>query len=138
MRREPSDPEIDEALRELAPRLDELRTAAPQRALLASTLLRAKSELRSVVAARTLPAGYSRELVRLVALALPAFAAVVAWNVFLLPRLPGVLGAWLPSPIALGLGLAYALGVAGWLALTAGSLPLLAHLRARQLTREAI
>lgn len=135
-----SDLRDDETLRELrglSHELDAFRAPPPPRALLEATLARAKRELRAQLAARTLPAGFRRELAKTLIIALPPLCVVLAWNAYFLPRLAGYLEGWLPAPVAGGLAFAYAIGAFSWLALTAGSLPIVAHQRARLRTREA-
>jgi hypothetical protein len=136
MSQRPND-ELERELSALARELDGFRVGAPPRALLEQTLARAKRELRARVAERRLPAGFRRELARVAALAAPALALVVAWNVYALPRLPGLLDHWLPTPLANGLALGYAGAALVCLALAAGFLPIAAHQRARWRAREA-
>ncbi len=135
-----SDSHDDETLRDLrglSRELDAFRAPPPPRALFEATLARAKRELRAQIAARTLPAGFRRELAMTLVIALPPLCVVLAWNAYFLPRLAGYLGAWLPAPVATALAFAYAVGALAWLALTAGFLPIVAHQRARLRAREA-
>ena len=135
-----SDARDDETLRELrglSRELDAFRALPPSRALIEATLARAKRELRAQIAARTLPAGFRREFAMTLIIALPPLCIVLAWNAYFLPRLAGYLESWLPAPAAAGLAFAYAVGALAWLALTAGSLPIVAHQRARLRIREA-
>jgi hypothetical protein len=133
------DEEIARGLRELGPALDAWTVEEPAPELTASTLLRARGELSrppSLAAAdagapRHLPVGFKRELLRLVTATLPALVLVLAWNLLVLTRAPDVLGALLGEPLALALVGAYVVGATGWLALTYGTLPMLAHRRAR-------
>jgi hypothetical protein len=131
------DDELERELNALARELDGFRVGPPPRALLEQTLARAKQELRARVAERRLPLGFRRELARIAALAAPPLALVLAWNAYLLPRLPGVLDHWLPTPLANGLAFAYAGGALVCLALAAGFLPIAAHHGARLRAREA-
>lgn len=135
-----SDLRDDETLRELrglSRELDAFRAPSPPRALLEATLARAKRELRAQIAARTVPVGFRRELAKTLIVALPPLCMVLAWNAYFLPRLAGVLESWLPAPAAAGIAFAYTVGAFAWLALTAGSLPIVAHQRARLRAREA-
>ena len=135
-----SDLRDDETLRELrglSRELDAFRAPPPPRALIEATLARAKRELRAQIAARTVPVGFRRELAKTLIIALPPLCVVLAWNAYFLPRLAGVLESWLPAPAAAGIAFAYAIGAFAWLALTAGSLPIVALQRARLRTREA-
>jgi hypothetical protein len=131
------DDELERELNALARELDGFRVGAPPRALLERTLADARRELRARVAERRVPAGFRRELAKVAVLAAPALALVLAWNAYLLPRLPGVLDHWLPTPLANGLAFAYAGGALVCLALAAGCLPIAAHQRARLRAREA-
>lgn len=131
------DDEITSELRALASELDSFRAPAPPRQLLASTLALAKRELRASVAARTLPAGYRRELARLLAAAGPALAIAGIGTLGLVKALPAQLEAFLPEPLAWAAALAYVSTVSLWLAVCAGSLPLLAHRRATLRARGA-
>jgi hypothetical protein len=131
------DDELRRELTALSRQLDRFRVGAPPRALLETTLARATQELRAQVAARRLPAGFRRELLRIAIAAAPPLAIVLAWNAYLLPRLAGALDQWLPAPIANGLAFAYAGGALVWLALAAGLLPIAANHRARLRAREA-
>ena len=135
---ESHDDELQRELNALSRELDGFRVGAPPRALLEQTLARAKRELRAQSGAeRRLPVGFRRELARIAVLATPPLALVLAWNAYLLPRLPGVLERWLPTPLANGIAFAYAGGALLCLALAAGSLPIAAHQRARLRAREA-
>ncbi len=137
MSHESDSPELDEALRELAPRLDAFRAPTPPVDLVETTLARARVELRSAVAARMLPAGYRRELARLVAAAGPVLALAGVGTASLLSQLPDYLAAFLPKPVAWAAALAYVSAAALWLAFCAGSLPFLAHRRSLLRAREA-
>jgi hypothetical protein len=131
------DDDLQRELTALSRQLDAFRVGAPPRALLEATLARAKRELREQVAARRLPIGFRRELLRLSVAVVPPLAVVLAWNAFFLPRLAGVLDRLLPTPLASALAFAYAGGALIWLAIAAGLLPIAAHQRARLRAREA-
>jgi hypothetical protein len=131
------DDELQRELTALSRQLDSFRAPTPPRALLEQTLARATQELRAQVAARRLPVGFRRELLRIAVAATPPLAVVLGWNAYLLPRLAGVLDQWLPAPIANGLAFAYASGALVWLGLAAGFLPIAAHQRARLRALEA-
>jgi len=128
-------------LADLRPLLDDLVAEEPPEALVEDTLRCACAALRESACEpprwRNIPAGFRRELLRLIAATLPALAVAIAWDALILARAPGLLAAWLPVPLAWALPIAYVLGAAGWLALVLGSLPLLAHHRALTLSREA-
>lgn len=135
-----SDLRDDETLRELrglSRELDHFRVSAPPLALLETTLARAKRELRAQLAARTIPAGFKRELALLCAAALPPLAIVLAWNAYFLPRLAEVLRGVLPLRVANAIALAYAGGALVWIAIAAGAIPIAAHKRARLRALEA-
>ncbi|HEY8121390.1 MAG TPA: hypothetical protein VII78_08735 [Myxococcota bacterium] len=129
--------DLDLELTDLSRALDEFRVGAPPRALLDTTLARAKRELREQVALRRLPVGFRRELLKIAIAAAPPLALVIAWNAFLLPRLAGVLDQLMPTPIANGLAFGYAGCALVWLTLAAGCLPIAANQRARARAREA-
>jgi hypothetical protein len=131
------DDDLQRELTALSRQLDDFRVAAPPRALLEQTLARATQELRAQLAARRLPVGFRRELLRIAVAATPPLAVVLAWNAYLLPRLAGVLDQWLPAAVANGLAFAYAGGALAWLGLAAGFLPIAAHQRARLRALEA-
>lgn len=133
------------ALGPAAGRLDAWPAPAPSEDLVQGTLRRATAELRaetnlararSETAARAWPVGFRRELLRLLAVALGPALAVLALNLTLLLRAPGLLERWLPEALATALPTAYALGALGWLSLVVGSLPFLAHRRAAARPRE--
>jgi hypothetical protein len=135
---DPRDEEIARGLRELGPALDTWTVDEPTPELMSGTLLRARGELgrppalaTSAAAERPMPVGFKRELLRLVTATLPALVLVVAWNLLILTRAPEMLAAWLGEPLAMALVGAYVVGATGWLALTYGTLPMLAHRRAR-------
>jgi hypothetical protein len=132
-------------LAELAPHLDRVPVTEPSPQLVARSLRLARAQfqrapaiLQTAPAGPNLPVGFRRELVRLVALCAPFVAVLLLVAGSLLRWLPGWLGTFLPEAMAHTLVMAYLLGGLGWLALTVGSLPLLAHRRALLLTREAI
>ena len=131
------DDELQRELTALSRQLDSFRAPPPPRSLFEQTLARATQELRTQMAARRLPVGFRRELLRIAVAATPPLAVVLAWNAYLLPRLAGVLDQWLPAPVANGLAFAYAGGALVWLTLAAGFLPIAAHQRARLRAREA-
>jgi hypothetical protein len=128
---------IDEELARLAPSLDSLEAPEPPEQLVAHTLQLASAELgagtRSALEQRAhavVPAGFNRELARLLgasALSLPLF---VLWNLAVLWLGREILAAWLPASFTWSLAAAYLFGAIGWLALVLGSLPVLAHRRA--------
>jgi len=132
------DDEITRELRALSRELDAFRVPPPSRALLETTLARAKQELRAQVAARRVPIGFRRELAKLLFAAAPPLAVVLAWNAYFLPRLAGYLDTLLPSPVAHWLALAYSGGALAWLALAGGLIPIAAHQRARLRASEAV
>jgi hypothetical protein len=131
------DDDLKRELTALSRELDGFRVGAPPRALLERTLARATQELRAQLAARRVPVGFRRELLKIAIAAAPPLALVLGWNAYLLPRLAGVLDQWLPAQLANGLAFAYTGGALLWLALAAGSLPIAAHQRARLRAREA-
>ena len=128
---------IDEELARLAPSLDSLEAPEPPERLVSRTLEMASVELRAGTLAAlperghsVVPAGFHRELARLLgasALSLPLF---VLWNLAVLWLGREILAAWLPASFAWSLAAAYLFGAIGWLALVLGSLPVLAHRRA--------
>jgi len=134
-----SDAQLEAELRELAPRLDRVEAPAPPPRLVERTLRLASAELQRAPALAPgvaapearLPAGFRRELARLVAATLPLLALVLAWDWFLLREGAAWLAAWLPAGLAFALVTAYVAGSLGWLALTYASLPLFAYRRTR-------
>ena len=104
------DAALEEELRALAPLLDRAAAPTPPPGLVEQTLARASAELaRSpaiapgvAASASTLPVGFRRELLRLVAVTLPVLAVVLAWDVFLLTAAPdrgrSLNGEALPNP----------------------------------------
>jgi len=136
---------IDRELARLAPSLDSLEAPQPSEGLVSHTLQLASAELRagrqSALQQRghaVVPAGFKRELARLLgasALSLPFF---LLWNLAVLWLGREILAAWLPVSFTWGLAGAYAFGAIGWLALVLGTLPVLAHRRALLRHHEAI
>jgi hypothetical protein len=128
---------IDRELARLAPSLDSLEVPEPSEDLVARTLQLASTELRAGTHSAPqrrghalVPAGFKRELTRLLgasALSLPLY---LLWNLAILWLGREILAAWLPASLTWGLAAAYVFGAIGWLALVLGSLPLLAHRRA--------
>jgi hypothetical protein len=121
--------------------LDAGPAPTPSGSLVRGTLRRATAELRAETnlarsaaapspAGGPWPVGFRRELARLLAVTLVPGAAVLALNLAVLLRAPGLLERWLPEALATALPTAYALGALGWLSLVVGSLPFLAHRRA--------
>ncbi|MCP3986023.1 MAG: hypothetical protein GY723_16695 [bacterium] len=130
--REPRD-ELEADLRELMPILERDTVPEPSDALVSATLERASTLLRTpapIPAHTEIPVGFKRELAKLIAAVSVPFLFVLGWNAFVILRVPGFLGTWLPDPLAWALPAAYVLGAAGWLTLVFGSLPVVAHRRA--------
>lgn len=134
---------IDRELERLAPSLDSLQVPPPSEGLVGRTLQLASAELRAerqseLKGHAVVPAGFRRELARLLgasALSLPLF---VLWNLAVLWLGREILAAWLPASFTWGLAGAYAFGAIGWLALVLGTLPVLAHRRALLRHHEAV
>jgi hypothetical protein len=138
-----SEPRSDDAalaveLAALAGALGRAQAPPPPEALVERTLRLATAELARTpsllpgVASvrRQLPLGFRRELVRLLAAALPALALAIAWAALLLRVAPAWLAVWLPTDFALALvGVQLAAGLCA-LGLASGGLPLIAHHRA--------
>jgi hypothetical protein len=82
--------------------------------------------------AAVLPPGFVRECARLVAGGIAALPLVFGWNVLVLRVGGGVLSGVLPEPVLGVMGGAYLAGVAGALAFIYGSIPFVAHRRARR------
>lgn len=137
MSNELRDDDLRRELTALSRELDAFRVGPPPRALLEQTFARAAQELRAQLAARRVPVGFRRELIKIALAAAPPLAVVLAWNAYLLPRLAGVLDQWLPAPLANGFAFAYAGGALIWLGLAAGFIPIAAHQRARLRAQEA-
>ena len=138
-----SEPRRDDAwlateLAALAPVLDRTPAPEPPAALVERTLALAAAELArrpallpGVASARgQLPAGFRRELARLLVASLPALALGVAWALLLLRLGPPWLAHWLPASLALALVGAQLVAVLSALGLVTASLPLFAHHRA--------
>jgi hypothetical protein len=134
----PDDARLDAELAALAPALDRIVAHSPPRALLERTLRMAGAELTRKpsllpgVASnrRQLPAGFRRELARLLVAVLPALALGIGWAALVLRLGPAWLGAWLPAGLALALVGAQLVAGLSALGLVSASLPLLAHRRA--------
>lgn len=136
---------IDKELARLAPVLDSLEVPEPPEALVDHTLQMASAELhlgtQSTLQQRghaVMPAGFQRELARLLgasALSLPLF---LLWNLGILSLGREILITWLPVSFTWGLAGAYLFGAIGWLALVLGTLPVLAHKRALLRHNEAV
>jgi hypothetical protein len=130
--------EVADELRALAPWLDRIEAPAPAPELVERTLRLAAAELSRApaltpgvaAAAERLPAGFRRELARLLAAALPALALALAWTALVGAEGTAWLGAWLPAWLAAALVAAHVVGALGWLGLASASLPLVAHRRA--------
>lgn len=111
-------------------------------ALARATLSRACALLASEtsVAGRVpagLPEGFSGECLRLLGAALLPLPLVVAWNLALLALGEHVLRSFVPAALLWACGAAYLAAAAGWSALVYGSIPILAHRRARRRSVEA-
>jgi hypothetical protein len=87
-------------------------------------------------AAPGLPEGFGRELGRVLGGALAALPVVLAWNAIVLVVGGELLRGLVPSGLAAGLGTAYAIAAAGWLAFLFGALPLVADGQARRRLQE--
>jgi len=109
----------------------------PAPAVVQRTLLATRSALRRRAPARApLPAGFKRELARLLAAPLAVLPLVLLWNWTVLAFGGELLAAWLPTAAIVALGAAYALAAGGSLAAVFGSLPVVAHQRTQQRLRE--
>ena len=134
---------IDRELARLAPSLDSLQVMPPSEGLVDRTLQLASAELRAgrqtdLQGHTVVPAGFRRELARLLgasALSLPLFAL---WNLAVLWVGHQILAVWLPASFTWGLAGAYLFGAIGWLGLVLGTLPVLAHRRALLRHHEAV
>ena len=119
-------------LRSLRAGLEAWTAEAPAPALAEHTRRAVAGRGRPATPFPALPVGFGRELVRLFGAALAPLPLVLLWNAgffFLAGRL---LGRVLPEAMLTVLGVGYAVAAAGWLALVYGSLPLVAHERARR------
>jgi hypothetical protein len=137
--RRPRDADLARELARLARELDAVPALNPPEALVARTLALARAELARTRApaaplppgARAaLPAGFARELLRLLGLAAAPLTLALAWNAAVLALAWPLLSAALPEPLAVGLVVAYGFGALGWLALATASLPFAAHRKA--------
>jgi hypothetical protein len=136
---------IERELERLAPALDSLEVSEPSEQLVRRTLQMAAAELR--LGAETalqqpghayIPAGFKRELARLLgasALSLPLY---LLWNLGILTLGREILLMWLPTSYTWALTGVYLFGAVGWLALVLGTLPVLAHRRALLRHNEAV
>jgi len=144
------------ARHELASLADGLRplagARAPSAALRQRTLRLARLELRATAEASdgesrlvppealvsgALPPGFARECLRLLGGAVAALPVIVGWNVLVLWAGGGLLASLLPEPVLGVLAGAYVASVAGGLAFLYGSIPFVAHRRARRALLEA-
>ena len=140
------DEEIRRALEELGPGLDRFTVSDAPDELVARTMRRARGQLLAPARlhpaqareagaqereAGALPRGFKRELGRLLAVTVPFAALTALWMSFLWTRLPEWLGIVLPEGLAVAATGAWAIGAVTMLSLTYGSLPFLAHQRAR-------
>jgi hypothetical protein len=114
-----------------APELPAARLAEVRR-LAAAELARDAAPARA-----GLPAGYGRELGRVLGGALAALPIVLAWNAAVLLLGGELLAGLVPRGVATGLGVAYGLAASGWLAFLFGALPLVADSQARRRLQEA-
>ena len=96
----------------------------------------AEERTRPALEPGVMPAGFKRELARLLVATIPALTLVVGWNALIWNHVPPLLEAWLPSALASALVGAYVVGAVGWTSLVYGSLPVLAHRRATLRLRE--
>ena len=136
---------IDRELARLAPALDSLEVPEPSEALVNHTLQMASAELRLGTETALqqpghtfIPAGFKRELARLLgasALSLPLY---LLWNLGILTLGREILLIWLPASYTWALAGVYVFGAVGWLALVMGTLPVLAHRRALLRHNEAV
>jgi hypothetical protein len=134
----PDDAWLAAELAALAPLLDRPQAPAASPALVDRTLRLAAAELARTpalvpgvaAAEQRLPAGFRRELARLLAASLPALALGAVWAALLLRLGPDWLGAWLPAGVALALVGAQLFAGLSALGLVSASLPLVAHRRA--------
>lgn len=136
---------IDRELERLAPALDSLEVSEPSEQLVRHTLQMATAELRlgteTTLQERGhayIPAGFKRELARLLgasALSLPLY---LLWNIGILSLGREILLMWLPASYTWALTGVYLFGAVGWLALVLGTLPVLAHRRALLRHNEAV
>lgn len=102
-------------------------------ALVHLTLERARLELGRREAARAkIPEGYSREIGRLVGVALLPLPLVLLWNAAVLTVGGDLLAGIVPASLLQALGAGYVLAGATWLGCLYGSLPLVAHHRAHR------
>ena len=133
------DEEIRRALEELGPALDRFTVGDAPDELVARTMRRARGQLlapaplhpkRTREESRLLP-GFGRELGRLLAITVPFAALTALWMAFVWTRLPEWLGIVLPDGLAVAATGAWGVAALTMISLTYGSLPFLAHQRAR-------
>jgi hypothetical protein len=111
-------------------------TPTARDALVHQTLERARAELsRHEAATAALPAGYRREVGRLIGAALLPLPLVLLWNAAVLSVGGELLSGLLPTVLLQALAAGYVLAGATWLGCLYGSLPLMAH---NQLRRRAL
>ena len=131
-----------DALATLARELAALPEPTPPSALVARARRLARLELaasaeggreeRPPASGAALPPGFGRECLRLLAGALAALPLVLAWNAAVLWVARGLLASLLPEPVLGVLAGAYVASLAGGLAFLYGSIPFVAHRRARR------
>ncbi len=136
---------IDRELERLAPALDSLEVSEPSERLVRHTLELATVELRretqTAVQERghaVIPAGFPRELARLLGASALSIPLYLLWNLGILALGREILIIWLPASFTWGLAGAYLFGAIGWLAVVLGTLPVLAHRRALLRHNEAV
>ena len=119
--------------------LDALTVPEPAPEVLAAARRRAGAALAAAPAgARApLPAGYGRELARILSAPLALLPVVLLWNAAVLFYGAELLAGLVPGALLAVLGAAYAVAAGGTLALVFGSIPFIAHGQARQKLREA-
>jgi hypothetical protein len=138
---------IRDELASLSRALDSVPAPAPPSVLSARARRLARLELAAAVDAASedalvpasasgLPPGFGRECARLLAGSLAALPLVVGWNALVIWVGGGVLASLLPEPVVGVLAGAYVASVAGGLAFLYGSIPFVAHRRARRSLEE--
>lgn len=118
--------------------LDAIPSPEPSEDVVSRTRERALAALAAgpVRGRASLPEGFGRQLVRVLAPPALLLPLVVLWNFAVVSLAGDLLRGFLPAALLNAAGVAYALAAGGCLALLFGSIPFVAHHEARRRLRE--